>query len=69
MQHADHFTRILNEKENVRKEKYLDNKTDNETPADETIDIANDINKKNLSENSAEETVVKKSAKSQTELD
>ena len=54
---------------NVRKEKYLDNKTDNETPADETIDIANDINKKNLSENSAEETVVKKSAKSQTELD
>ena len=48
---------------------YLDNKTDNETPADETIDIANDINKKNLSENSAEETVVKKSAKSQTELD
>ena len=69
LQHADHFTRILNEKENVRKEKYLDNKTDNETPADETIDIANDINKKNLSENSAEETVVKKSAKSQTELD
>ena len=69
LQHEDHFTRILNEKENVRKEKYLDNKTDNETPADETIDIANDINKKNLSENSAEETVVKKSAKSQTELD
>ena len=69
LQHADHFTRILNEKENVRKEKYLDNKTDNETPTDETIDIANDINKKNLSENSAEETVVKKSAKSQTELD
>ena len=69
LQHADHFTRILNEKENVRKEKYLDNKTDNETPADETIDIANDINKKNLSENPAEETVVKKSAKSQTELD
>ena len=69
LQHADHFTRILNEKENVRKEKYLDNKTDNETPTDETIDIANDINKKNLSENPAEETVVKKSAKSQTELD
>ena len=27
-QHADHFTRILNERENARKEKFAENKSD-----------------------------------------
>ena len=36
LQHADHFTRILNEKENYKRERFLENKVENnENSADE----------------------------------
>ena len=50
LQHADHFTRILNEREMYRKEKFLDNRPQND------IDINDEANNENseqkdLSEN------------------
>jgi len=30
LQHADHFTRVLNERESVRKEKFFENKNEND---------------------------------------
>ena len=51
LQHADHFTRILNEQENIRKLKFAENKS-NETTLDkeETISKSEEINaeKKNV---------------------
>ena len=37
LQHADHFTRILNEKENFRKEKTLENGSENTTESSSEI--------------------------------
>jgi len=65
LQHADHFTRILNERESFRREKFLDNKSDNNS------DIANENTEssdKNLAETSSEETKIEKSAKPQLEI-
>ena len=74
LQHADHFTRILNERENFRKEKYsenLENKTENNEETQEDIseassEIVNDnveISKENLKKNES-----KKSAKSRMDI-
>ena len=41
-QHADHFTRILNEKENFRKNKLLDEKTINDNVTEKPQDEKND---------------------------
>ena len=46
LQHADHFTRILNERETYRKEKFLDNRTQND------IDINDESNNENSEQNS-----------------
>ena len=40
LQHADHFTRILNEQENFRKNKYSEDKTN-----ERTLDLENKSNK------------------------
>ena len=37
LQHADHFTRILNEQESFRKAKYADNKAENDETTQEKI--------------------------------
>ena len=37
LQHADHFTRILNEQESFRKAKYADNKVENDETTQEKI--------------------------------
>ena len=67
LQHADHFTRILNERESFRKEKFLD---DNEKEADNLSNQTNEtINK--TSENKTldlqDESEVSKASKSQIE--
>ena len=65
MQHADHFTRILNEKENFKREKLIESKVERKDLAAEEIqDISNDISKKNILENS-EQTDNSKNEKSQ----
>ena len=74
LQHADHFTRILNERENFKKEKYsengLNNRDTNEDSQEELIEasreIANDnveISKENLKKDEA-----KKSSKSSADI-
>ena len=47
LQHADHFTRILNEREGIRKERYAENKSDENANLSEVSKIPNeDISKK-----------------------
>ena len=68
LQHADHFTRILNERENFRREKLNENKAENEeNSASESISVSENLNKKDMTENSAEENNLNKNLKSQPE--
>ena len=47
LQHADHFTRVLNERENTRRERYSDNKTEENANLSEENKIQNEENSKN----------------------
>ena len=69
LQHADHFTRILNERENFRKDKYLENKSENNSNnIDENIKNSAQNSDKNLVDTSNEDTKIEKSEKSQVEI-
>ena len=60
LQHADHFTRILNERESFKKEKFLEDKIENNAHLSESSDNSSDQNsEKNLSESSSEEKTAK----------
>ena len=65
LQHADHFTRILNERENIKKEKYTDSKFESNSDAAEKNTENND--KYGLEETN-DETKIKKEEKSQVEI-
>ena len=53
LQHADHFTRILNDRESFKREKNLEEKPhENELKTDE-LSENNDISEKNLKDNSS----------------
>ena len=43
LQHADHFTRVLNERENFKKEKLKENKTENENTDKEYKDTFQEV--------------------------
>ena len=61
LQHADHFTRILNEKESFKKDKFLETKAKgNENKPDQTININTEISSNNLAENTKEDQEIKK---------
>ena len=65
LQHADHFTRILNQRESFRKEKISEDKSKN------NLDVAeknNENSDKGLSEKSDDETEIQKSIESQVEI-
>jgi hypothetical protein len=52
LQHADHFTRVLNEKESSKKDKYLETKPkENENKPNQTINVDTKISNNNLAEN------------------
>ena len=69
LQHADHFTRILNEKESIRREKYSENKSENiNSSSDEILETSEDSSKMTQIENQKEESEVKKVAKTQAEI-
>ena len=69
LQHADHFTRVLNEKESFNKEKYLENKTNiNETTTQVTSDQSDSISKSDITKSSDDKEIIKKSVKSQAEI-
>ena len=52
LQHADHFTRVLNERESVKRERNLEEKSDEK--GKETNDLSKnvDVSEKNLKDNS-----------------
>ena len=69
LQHADHFTRILNERENLRKEKFLEGKTDNNLEiAGDNIESLDQNSEKEANEESGEETKLENSTKVQVEI-
>ena len=64
LQHADHFTRVLNEKESFKKERYSENKVNSE----EILSASDEISKNEIVENSENEVEVKKNNKPQVEI-
>ena len=69
LQHADHFTRILNERESYKKEKFLESKSENNLDAvEENIENTNQISDKNTLESSSDKNNIQKSSKSQVEI-
>ena len=65
LQHADHFTRILNERESFRREKFSDRSSESNTNIVEDNDDNSEHNSSNtLEEKSGDETKIEKSAKS-----
>tara|TARA_B100001057_G_scaffold449547_1_gene490877 strand:+ start:425 stop:877 length:453 start_codon:yes stop_codon:yes gene_type:complete len=71
LQHADHFTRILNERESLKRDRFSESKPDNNLNS--TEEIVPDSSVKSMSqdeipENSKEESEIKKSAKSSIEI-
>ena len=65
LQHADHFTRILNERESFKKEKFSDNKFN---VVEENNESSSQNTSKNLAETSSDEVTVENSEKSQLEI-
>jgi len=69
LQHADHFTRILNEKESFRREKFSDSRTENNSEVnEEIIENSNQDSSKALTQESDDDTKIEKSAKPQAEI-
>ena len=67
LQHADHFTRILNERENFRREKFLQDKSVNST--DNTHEnTETDLSSDKESVETSEDAQILKSEKPQTEV-
>ena len=68
LQHADHFTRILNERESFRREKFLENKSENNSDiSEENIENSEKKSNKDLV-NSNDEDEIQKNSKSQLEI-
>ena len=69
LQHADHFTRILNEKESFRREKFSDSRTENNSVANEENNENSDHNSsKVLTEDSGNESKIEESANPQVDV-
>ena len=69
LQHADHFTRILHERESYRKEKLSENSSENTTNTIiDNVENAKENSDNDLAKTSTDETEVQKSAKAQFEI-
>ena len=70
LQHADHFTRILNERETFRKERFLDRNSENSSDGDqENVENSEQNSPQDLAEtNSDDESKIQKSDKKQVEV-
>ena len=68
LQHADHFTRVLNEQEGLRKVKFSENKPSNTTPpTEDVINKENDMSEKDKTKEIEEIVDIKKVSKKQVE--
>ena len=65
LQHADHFTRILNERESFRKDKFLEN---NPEDSKENTDNSKKNVDKDLVDTSVDENKIQEDVKSQVEI-
>ena len=66
LQHADHFTRVLNERESVRRERFAENKSEvNSNLSEETKSSNMEISKSNLANVTKEENEEEKAPESQ----
>ena len=65
LQHADHFTRILNERESFKRERLSES---NDSLSDETINTSENISKGESVKSPKNESEIKKIAKSQTDI-
>ena len=69
LQHADHFTRISNERESFRKEKFSETKTENNSPnVEENDNISQNNSDKDVVQQSDDEGKISKIEKSQVEV-
>ena len=69
LQHADHFTRILNERESFRREKFVESKSENSSDViGENIANSDKNSVKDLPDTSVNDDQIQKSENSQTEI-
>ena len=69
LQHADHFTRILNERESYRKEKFSEDSSEKTSNVIiENVEDTEENSVKNLADTSSDQNEVQKSAKAQFEI-
>ena len=69
LQHADHFTRILNEKDSFRREKFTENKSENNSDLlNQTIENSSQNSKKNLTDVEGDDVKNHESIKTQAEI-
>ena len=69
LQHADHFTRILNERESYRKEKFSEDSSEKTSNVIiKNVENTDENSVKNLVDTSTDEPEVQKSAKAQFEI-
>ena len=66
LQHADHFTRVLNERESIRRERFAENKNEDSSNLLDVNKISNDeVSKSNLSNVTKNENEEEKAPKNQ----
>ena len=69
LQHADHFTRVLNERENFRREKFLENKAEeHNNSTEENLGNTEEESENNLVETTDDKNKVEKRLKSQIKI-
>ena len=69
LQHADHFTRVLNERESFRRDKFLENKSQNNSEISaENIENSEKNPDKDIDSNPDDENKIQKDPKSQLEI-
>ena len=65
LQHADHFTRVLNERESIRRERFSENKSEDQANFSEENKIQNEeISKSNLANESKKDNEEEKASES-----
>ena len=68
LQHADHFTRILNERENLRRERFSENASETNSNSQQNIESTDQNSEKDLLDETSKEAKNLKSTKSQVEI-
>ncbi len=69
LQHADHFTRILNERESFKRERFLENKSENNSEiSEENTENSNQISPDEGLNSSSDEQKIEKASKPQAEI-